>query len=80
MKTSINPHAKKSDKIIYRIFTVAIALFILPGIFFMNTPAAIEGPKHLGIPAWLAMEVGIASFIGGLLIALPRFGSRLKEW
>ena len=63
MKTSINPHAKKLDKIIYRVFTGAIALFILPGIFFMNTPMAKEGPRHLGIPDRLAMEVGIASFI-----------------
>ena len=80
MRTSINPHAKKSDKVIYRIFTIAIALFILPGIFFINTPMAVEGPRHLGIPDRLALEVGIASFIGGLLIALPWFGSRLKEW
>ncbi|MBB6501996.1 hypothetical protein [Pedobacter cryoconitis] len=40
----------KSIKIIYWITTVLLALFILPGIFFMNSPMALEGTRHLGLP------------------------------
>lgn len=71
----------KTTKIIYWVSTVALALFILPGIFFINTPMAIEGIRHVGpFPEWFRLEVSIATFLGGLVIALPWFGSRLKEW
>jgi hypothetical protein len=40
----------KTTKIIYWISTGLLALFILPGIFFLNSPMAIEGTQHLGIP------------------------------
>ena len=40
----------KRDKIIYWVSTGILALFILPGIFFLNSSMAIEGTKHLGMP------------------------------
>ncbi len=70
----------KSIKIIYWITTVLLALFILPGIFFLNSPMAAEGTKHVGIPHWLHMEAGIGSFIGGLILIIPGLPPRLKEW
>lgn len=70
----------KGLKITYWIFTSLLGLIILPGIFFMNKPFALAGPKHLLIPEWLRLEVGIGQFIGGLLIVLPFIGPRLKEW
>lgn len=70
----------KRDKIIYRISTIALALFILPGIFFINSPMAIEGVVHLWIPEWLRREVGIGSFIGGLILLLPIKWRRIREW
>ena len=39
----------KTTKIIYRIATLALAVFILPGLFFMNSEMAIEGMKHVGL-------------------------------
>jgi len=66
--------------IVYWISTGLLALFILPGIFFINSPMAQEGTKHLGLPNWFRLELGIGSFIGGLLILLPFVGKRLKEW
>jgi len=72
--------SNKTIKIIYWVSTGLLALFILPGIFFMNSPEAAEGTKHLGIPHWLAMEIGIGHFIGGLILILPFIGKRIKEW
>lgn len=70
----------KAVKITYWIFTGLLGLIVIPGIFFINKPFALEGPRHLQIPEWLRYEVGIGQFIGGLLIVLPFIGSRLKEW
>lgn len=70
----------KAVKITYWITTIALALFILPGIFFMNTPMALEGTQHLLIPEWLRLEVGIAAFIGGLILLLPIRWWRIREW
>jgi hypothetical protein len=70
----------KRDKTIYWISTALLALFILPGIFFLNSPMAIEGTKHLGMPYWFHLELGIAKFIGGLILILPMIPKRIKEW
>ena len=70
----------KRDKIIYWISTGLLALFILPGIFFLNSPIAIEGIKHLGMPYWFHVELGIGKFIGGLILILPMVPPRIKEW
>jgi hypothetical protein len=70
----------KIIKIIYWISTGMIAAFILPGIFFLNSPFAIEGSKHLGFPYWFHLEVGIGHFIGALLLIFPKIPSRVKEW
>jgi hypothetical protein len=70
----------KKLKITYWISTGLIALFILPGIFFLNSPQAIEGTRHLGLPYWFHLELGIAKFFGGIILILPFFRGRLKEW
>ena len=70
----------KTIKIIYWTSTALLALFILPGIFFINSPMAKEGMNHLSLPHWFAMEVGIGSFIGGLILIIPKLPPRLKEW
>ena len=70
----------KTIKIVYWITTGLLALFILPGIFFLNSPMALEGTRHLGIPYWFHMELGIAKFIGGLILILPMIPMRIKEW
>jgi DoxX-like family len=70
----------KTTKIVYWITTGLIALFILPGIFFLNSEMAIKGSEHLGIPHWFHMELGIAKFIGALILILPIIPARVKEW
>ncbi|PYF72648.1 DoxX family protein [Pedobacter nutrimenti] len=70
----------KSVKITYWASTVLLALFILPGIFFINSPMAQEGTKHLQLPHWFSMEVGIGCFIGGLILIVPGLPVRIKEW
>ena len=70
----------KSTKIIYWISTGLLALLILPGIFFLNSPMALEGTRHLGMPHWFHEELGIGKFIGGLILILPMIPARIKEW
>jgi len=70
----------KTIKIVYWITTGLLALFILPGIFFLNSQMALEGTRHLGIPYWFHMELGIAKFIGGLILILPMIPMRIKVW
>ncbi len=70
----------KSTKIIYWTSTGLLAFFILPGIFFLTKPFAIEGTRHLGMPYWFHLELGIAKFIGGIILLLPMFPKRVKEW
>jgi hypothetical protein len=71
----------KATKIIYWITTVLIALLLMSGIFFLNNPMAAEGVKHLGFTSnWFKYELTIGNFIGGLILLLPFFGRRIKEW
>ena len=70
----------KTTKIVYWISTGLLALFILPGIFFLNSPMAIEGTRHLGMPHWFHLELGIGKFIGGLILIIPMIPARIKEW
>jgi hypothetical protein len=72
--------SNKTQKILFWISTGLLALFILPGIFFMNSEMALNGSAHLGVPLWLHWEVGIGHFIGALILILPFFGKRIKEW
>lgn len=71
----------------YWIANVLLAVFILPGIFYLNSPMAIEGTRHLGLPEWFRMEAGIATFVAGLVLILPMMkifgdtiGKMFKEW
>ncbi len=70
----------KNQKIFYWITTGLLALFIIPGIFFLNSEMAIEGTRHLGLPMWFHWELGIAKFLGMIAILLPMMPKRIKEW
>jgi uncharacterized membrane protein YphA (DoxX/SURF4 family) len=69
----------KTNKIIYWISTALISLFEISGAFFMNSAAAIEGTRHLGLPEWFRWEVSIGHIIGGILLIVP-LNKRIKEW
>lgn len=70
----------KQNKIIYWISTGLLALFVLPGIFYINSKMALDGTAHLGLPLWFHFELSIGKFIGGLILILPFFPKRIKEW
>ncbi|SEB05782.1 DoxX family protein [Pedobacter hartonius] len=70
----------KNTKIIYWLTTGLLAAFILPGIFFAGSKMALEGTAHLGLPLWFHWELSIGKFIGGLILILPFFPKRIKEW
>jgi hypothetical protein len=70
----------KKNKIIYWVSTALLALFILPGIFYLNSQMALDGTAHLGLPLWFHWELGIGKFIGGLILILPFFPKLIKEW
>lgn len=72
----------KTSKIIYRITTILIAGFHVPGIFFMNSEMAIEGMKHVQLDGiiWLQQIIGYALPLGALALIIPMIPNRLKEW
>jgi hypothetical protein len=72
----------KTAKILYRVATIALSLFILPGLFFMNSEMAIEGMKHVRLTdaKWLQQLLGYASPLAILAILIPKIPNHLKEW
>ena len=71
----------KKTKIIYWVFTILMALFILPGsVFnFLSTPQSVEVFRHLGYPDYLSPFLGVAKFLGVIAILIPGF-PKIKEW
>jgi len=70
----------KSTKIIYWITTIIYGLFAISSIFFINSPEAVAGMQHLGVPRWLELELNIGKTIGGIILIVPMLPARLKEW
>lgn len=77
----------KTIKIIYRVATIALALFILPGLYFMNSEMAVEGMKHVWLTEavrlqqmlWYASPIAILAII--IWSFLPNvIVPRVKEW
>ena len=62
----------KTTKIIYRIATIALALFILPGLFFINSKMAVKGMRHVGLTDAIRLQqlLGYASPVAILTILL----------
>lgn len=73
---------RKQIKIIYRTTTIALTLFILPGLFFMNGEMAKAGMAHVGLTdaVWLQQLIGFGGPIAILLILIPQVCARVKEW
>lgn len=60
----------KTAKIVYRVSTILLALFILPGVFFMNSEFAQQGMQAVQAPQRLAHLVWYGQPIAILLILL----------
>ena len=61
----------KTAKILYWVATILLALFILPGLFFMNSEMAQEGMKHVMAPMRLGQLAGFGQPLAILLILIP---------
>ncbi len=72
---------RKTNNIIFWIATVALALFILPGLFFMGSEMAVKGMAHVWLTdaVWLQQLVGFGAPLAILLILIPQIPTRLKE-
>lgn len=72
----------KTAKIVFWVSTIILALFILPGLFYMNSELAKEGTAHVWLASapWLWHLAWFGQPLGILLILIPGVWKRLKEW
>jgi VIT1/CCC1 family predicted Fe2+/Mn2+ transporter len=47
---------------------------------YFTSPEVKEGFVHLGFPSWFRVELGIAKFIGAIMLLVPAVKGRVKEW
>lgn len=71
----------KKNKIIYWTSTGFIFLFegLMPAIFG-NTDMARQGVAHLGYPDYFRVMLNIFKIAGALVLIVPAFSMRIKEW
>ena len=55
-----------------------VLMVSVPAAIFFN--ASAEPMAHFGFPAYFAVELNIAKILGGIVLLLPMFSKRLKEW
>lgn len=71
----------KSTKIIYWVTT--FILFITQGLMtalMFNAPESAEGFKQLGYPEYFRVMLSIFKIVGALVLIVPYFKGRYKEW
>ena len=71
----------KTNKIIYWIATSLIFLLdgLMPALTF-NTQLAKDGISHLGYPDYFRILLTVFKVTGALVLILPNFKGRIKEW
>ena len=71
----------KSTNIIYWITTAIIFLFegVLVALTW-NSELAVEGIRHLGYPAYFGPLLAAFKVAGAIVLIVPIFEGRLKEW
>jgi hypothetical protein len=72
----------KKTNILYWIFTGLFAAFMALGAIFdiISHPTAVQGMHgELGYPLYFIPFIGVAKFLGAIVILLPGF-HRIKEW
>jgi hypothetical protein len=71
----------KSTKIIYWVttFIIFITQGLLTALMFNNTDS-IEGFKKLGYPEYFRVMLTIFKILGALVLVVPYFKGRYKEW
>ena len=71
----------KSTNLAYWISTILIFLFegLMPALT-SHTQMAIDGIRHLGYPDYFRVILTVYKVSGTLVLLLPFFAPRLKEW
>ncbi|SFT89896.1 DoxX-like family protein [Algoriphagus locisalis] len=71
----------KRDKIIFWSATTFIFLFegVMPALF-SQSELGKEGVRHLGYPYYFGMALVIFKICGTLILIVPKFPKRFKEW
>lgn len=71
----------KKIKTIYWVTTVLAMLTGATSAFmYFTNPKFIEGYRHLGFPDYFRVELGILKILGMLILLIPAFPVRVKEW
>jgi uncharacterized membrane protein YhaH (DUF805 family) len=66
----------KKNKTIYWITTTIIGLIMLFSMYKMYTPDY----DRMGLPNYLRIELSVFKIIGLIVLFLPQFSARVKEW
>ncbi len=71
----------KKAAIIYWSTTILIFLFegLMPALT-SQTEMAKEGIRHLGYPAYFGTALAVFKVLGSIVLILPKFPKRMKEW
>lgn len=71
----------KRDKIIYWTTTGLISFGMLFSAYqYFTTQEMVNAYKHMGYPDFLRVEIGAAKIVGTLVLLLPFFSVKIKEW
>jgi len=69
------------DKLVYWSTTGLLGSSMLYNAFlYLTSNEMAEAFKHLGFPDFLRVELAIAKIIGTIVLLLPVFSSKMKEW
>jgi hypothetical protein len=71
----------KTQKIAYWTATLLFsAMMLFSSYAYFTSPEVKASFEHLGFPSYFRVELGIAKFIGAILLLLPVVKGRVKEW
>jgi VIT1/CCC1 family predicted Fe2+/Mn2+ transporter len=71
----------KKNAIIYWVSTAIIGLMMCFSAYsYFTAQQAIDGFKQIGFPDFFRIELGVAKIIGAIVLLVPQFPSKLKEW
>jgi hypothetical protein len=71
----------KKDKIIYWTTTGLLsAAMLMNAYLYFTDPKMADAFKHLGFPDFFRVELAIAKIIGVIVLLVPAFSSKIKEW
>lgn len=71
----------KSNKIIYWTTTGLIgAAMLMNAYLYFTDPKMADTFKHLGFPDFFRVELAIAKIIGVIVLLVPVFSRKIKEW